>query len=272
MSDVVCILGMHRSGTSMLSHWLQSMGLPIGIDLLRADFSNQKGHFEDTEFLTLHKQLLEEVDFDNSGLFVDSTPRLNGRQNEKIKKLIEKKSKLNSQWGWKEPRTCLFLSAYLSVIPQLNLLTIIRDYRQTISSLLYRDVLRVKALKYGGVRRRLNWELRKNGIIKSVIRNNYENYERSTIIYYDNILKALRASENSNCLVLEFRDLLNHDQNIYNYLTSQWNLKLDYLPFARIYDDKVQIDSKFTDKYGVENSELKNLQSEILNFRSPSWK
>jgi hypothetical protein len=51
MSKVLCIAGMHRSGTSLVTSWLQRCGLQIDDgQLLAANTGNPTGHFEDIEF------------------------------------------------------------------------------------------------------------------------------------------------------------------------------------------------------------------------------
>ena len=57
-SKVVVIVGMHRSGTSLITQWLQRCGLFIGDSLEGPGVGNVQGHFEDIDFLQLHQELL----------------------------------------------------------------------------------------------------------------------------------------------------------------------------------------------------------------------
>ncbi len=52
------ISGFHRSGTSLTAQYLHRAGLNPGDNLLGANPSNPVGHFEDKDFLVLHKDIL----------------------------------------------------------------------------------------------------------------------------------------------------------------------------------------------------------------------
>ena len=69
----VCIIGMHRSGTSMVANLLRRHGLSLGPDecLLGANESNQAGHFEHAGFVEINEALLKQL-----GGSWDNPPRL----------------------------------------------------------------------------------------------------------------------------------------------------------------------------------------------------
>ena len=60
MSDAVCIIGMHRSGTSMVTRLLKSCGLILGPDaqLVGPDAGNIDGHFEHMGFVKINDAIL----------------------------------------------------------------------------------------------------------------------------------------------------------------------------------------------------------------------
>lgn len=72
MSEQLIVAGFHRSGTSLVCQLLHRAGLFLGYDLLEAAFSNPHGHFEDTEVLNLHRQILA----DNGKTWLVSKPFL----------------------------------------------------------------------------------------------------------------------------------------------------------------------------------------------------
>ena len=57
-SAPLVLCGMHRSGTSLTASLLATAGLHLGEDLLAASSGNQRGHFEDLEILTFHRNVL----------------------------------------------------------------------------------------------------------------------------------------------------------------------------------------------------------------------
>ena len=54
----VIILGMHRSGTSMIAGILECLGVNLGENQLGKQWFNPLGHFEDVDFLSLNKDIL----------------------------------------------------------------------------------------------------------------------------------------------------------------------------------------------------------------------
>lgn len=51
------VLGMHRSGTSLVSAGINSLGIDFGTKLMGESASNQKGHWEDTDIVGLNNRL-----------------------------------------------------------------------------------------------------------------------------------------------------------------------------------------------------------------------
>ena len=51
MRSQVIVLGMHRSGTSLIASILHLSGISMGKEFLRPDNGNPGGYFEDLEFL-----------------------------------------------------------------------------------------------------------------------------------------------------------------------------------------------------------------------------
>ena len=57
-SKQVVVLGMHRSGTSMLSKILSNIGFDMGKSHEVRDISNVDGHYEDVEILEINEEIL----------------------------------------------------------------------------------------------------------------------------------------------------------------------------------------------------------------------
>src|SRR5690242_17245936 len=116
MSKVLIVVGMHRSGTSMITQWLNRCGLSIGEELYPADMANREGYFEDTDFLKVHQELLKKRNHPSTGFIDQPVGHLQHGELQRIQDLIDTKSK-KEEWGWKEPRTCLFLDVYRKLVP-----------------------------------------------------------------------------------------------------------------------------------------------------------
>src|SRR3972149_1538089 len=62
MRSQVIVLGMHRSGTSLIASILHLSGISMGKEFLRPDNGNPGGYFEDLEFLNLNKTILTQAE------------------------------------------------------------------------------------------------------------------------------------------------------------------------------------------------------------------
>ncbi len=115
-SRVLLVLGMHRSGTSLLASVLKDHGVPMGRELLGPSKGNPHGHYEDRAILEFHERILARVRaetgrvFDNGSMVADPEAiELLPEEVEEGARLVEERRK-PGLWGWKDPRTCLFLN------------------------------------------------------------------------------------------------------------------------------------------------------------------
>ena len=138
-SRILIIAGMHRSGTSLITNWLHHCGLEVGERLVEASAGNKEGHFEDTEFLKIHEEILADNGLTTTGLIFDKPLTISEYELEKLKTILKIKERRFHQWGWKEPRTCLFLDTYGKLLPEAKYLVIVRDYLSVVNSLLKRS-------------------------------------------------------------------------------------------------------------------------------------
>ncbi|HVD98853.1 MAG TPA: sulfotransferase [Cytophagaceae bacterium] len=119
------IIGMHRSGTSLTSAILQKAGLFIGDELMGAGNGNTKGHFESTDFHNLHTKALQHSSLNVDGWDLQTIDQLPAELDKEATQLIEKNQQL--QWGWKNPRTTLFMNYWCQKIPDAYYLFVYRD-------------------------------------------------------------------------------------------------------------------------------------------------
>ena len=61
ISKTIVILGMHKSGTSMVAGVLEKLGVNMGKELLGPHWSNPLGHFENVKFVNLDERILKEA-------------------------------------------------------------------------------------------------------------------------------------------------------------------------------------------------------------------
>jgi hypothetical protein len=122
----LCITGMHRSGTSVVSSLLQSGGLDIGQRLLGAGEGNVKGHFEDLDFFQLHLQILKSQKMHSTGFTLQQPLPIDEPNVHRARALIAERRRRGVTWGWKDPRSTLFLDFWRKMLPEANFLFLYR--------------------------------------------------------------------------------------------------------------------------------------------------
>jgi hypothetical protein len=148
--NVICIIGGHRSGTSMVAGLLNQCGLNLGPEerLLGPNAGNAMGHFEHTGFLEIDDALLKHF-----GGSWDNPPRLKSgwEQDPTLGELIDRAKRLSetfsasAAWGWKEPRSTLLLAFWQRLIPNLRYVICIRNPMEVTRSLAERNGISIPA-------------------------------------------------------------------------------------------------------------------------------
>ena len=134
-TSILVIASMHRSGSSLVASLLQSAGLHIGRKvMLYPNEGNPKGYFESFDFWHFHRSVLQSQGIDEDGWTLQEKIEVDDRFVEEAKKIVSQNS-LSLTWGWKEPRTTLFLDFWAELLPEANFLLIYRSPWEVIDSL-----------------------------------------------------------------------------------------------------------------------------------------
>jgi hypothetical protein len=183
MNNCLIIIGMGRSGTSLVSSVLQKSGLFIGDSLLGATPHNINGHFENVDFYNFHKKALAFLSLNTDGWVLQTIEELNNEFEIEAREIIKQNSR--EQWGWKDPRTTLFLPFWEKLIPEAKYIFLYRNPWDVADSLFRRakdpfmDEDPVLALKF--------WDFYNKQII-----NMYKKHEaESILINIDDILNDI---------------------------------------------------------------------------------
>jgi hypothetical protein len=134
VSDVLLVAGFHRSGTSLVTRLLHQAGLFVGDTLLEPLRSNPYGHFEDSEVVTIHEQILQD---NGMGWQVTQrwVPTVGSTRWQSIESLVRRRRAAHQFWGFKDPRLSLFLPLWKHVIPEARVLVVFRHYADCANSL-----------------------------------------------------------------------------------------------------------------------------------------
>lgn len=138
----IIILGMHRSGTSMLSGMLDRLGIDMGDDQPGRQLSNPLGHFEDGDLLSLNEYIISQAggSWDNpppAALVQNQAAKLDDRIQEII--LNKRLANPDQPWGWKDPRTSLTINLYLPYLRNPYIIWSQRDPESISNSLWVRN-------------------------------------------------------------------------------------------------------------------------------------
>ncbi len=161
--NIFPVLGMHRSGTSMVTRALNLLGMELGEYLQPPGKANPRGFWEHRLFQVINMQFLESggmhpSGYGNHATLIDfnrraGSYRLGAKFEEQLINTIQD-AFVSPCWGWKDPRTVVLWSFWLRLFQEkgytnVRPVVVFRDPSATIQSLQRRGDVRSSALKYG---------------------------------------------------------------------------------------------------------------------------
>ena len=137
-SKTLLCSGFHRSATSATAHFLANAGLDMGSKLLGGGISNKGGHYEDQLAVNLHDKWL--LKNNTSWQFHDEVDlKVANNTLVELKQYVDSRDITEKSWGVKDPRACLFLPEWDSVLEDRGYyLFLLRHWSSCIESLLHR--------------------------------------------------------------------------------------------------------------------------------------
>ena len=177
---IFLILGMHRSGSSLLTQLISSLGIHLGQEIMKADKFNPDGYWENLRVVDLHNRMLEEQgnQWYAPAHPIDTT-RLLKKYGEEALLMVSEMDRQGLDWGWKDPRMPLFLDFWLEILKGRDIRFLItnRSPSAIAASLLQRDAIPVEVSLY-------LWEMTTRMIISRI--NSTDDH---LIVDYDALLK-----------------------------------------------------------------------------------
>jgi hypothetical protein len=145
MEKVVSVLGMHRSGTSLVARILNILGVYLGPEeeLLERKPDNPEGFWELKPIIQLNEELLVRC----GGTMQDPPSFPPGWESdaslspllEQARLMLEEHFTRREVWGWKDPRTCLTLPFWRRLVEPTHYVFCIRNPMEVAHSLRCRD-------------------------------------------------------------------------------------------------------------------------------------
>lgn len=247
------IIGMHRSGTSMMANMLNQLGLFIGHKLLPFDL------YEASFFVTLNEWILAQANasWDNpyNYQFADEVFEAQAREiligelkGKKKKDFLGKQKvsdirSLDIPWAWKDPRSTITIDLWKSIFPEARILHIYRNPVDVAASLAKRerDIRASRKLRYlVRILRFLNYKATQNLSLRVM------QVEEGIKLWEDYVSKAfsLDASYGSDVMHLRYEDFLESPLTFLPEVAAFAGLPADRTKMAEL-SEGIHADRKF---------------------------
>lgn len=133
MPEIICVLGMHRSGTSLIARMLNLLGVSLGPEahLAGSAEDNPKGFWENKLLVSINEEILSRWggSWDEPPSFPEgweSSPKLSDLR-QRVRAIIREDFAAAELWGWKDPRTCLTLPFWQKLLPPMQYVICLRN-------------------------------------------------------------------------------------------------------------------------------------------------
>lgn len=148
---IFVLLGMHKSGTTLISQMMHESGINMCEDFDRGITYDAGNKYERLEFLIYNTAILDirvstfssDIVETADDLSLSKHPRTLGRL---IEKRVSEISSGHRNWGFKDPRTCMTYRAWRKHLPEHRVLVSFRNPYE-VAAHLARSVRKIRMLK-----------------------------------------------------------------------------------------------------------------------------
>lgn len=248
MNTQLVFVGYHRSGTSAVTQNFAKANLFVGEILLEAKTTNPYGHFEDVEFLAINRSILES-NYLNWKLKNNPVPVIRNEVYDNALDLIAKRDSCFSVWGFKDPRSCLFLDFWHSVLRNPKYVITLRHFSSCIDSIMRRTLY-----DYYVIEDQIQAENNKLDLF------NYNSICINWCIYMSSVL-AFISLRNPDILVLNI-DEINQDISIIDRCNQKFGTQLKSIKLSDTFDNNA---------FKRQNPFEYNINPDILRIANNIW-
>ena len=256
-TNIYLVLGMHRSGTSLVSGLLHQSGIIMGTPdnfLPKPNKENPKGFFENFDFRQINDRFLESAGYIVKDWNREFDPRsINLLKRIKIQRQMQKilleYAQKYYKWGWKDPRQMLTCSQWYKALKATKL------DRKLKVIFVYRNPLSVAV------------SMQKRG--------NIEELERGLDIWYlyNQTAFSFLEKEQLPCLTFSFENLTQNTATVMSELSKFVEVAIKPEIYQQFIEPKLvrsQTKNPELNKLLDNKIEVKNLLSELAVWELPS--
>ena len=176
---IILVLGMHRSGTSLVAQLIAKWGAYMGEEIMEANEFNEDGYWEDMKLFRFHEKILKEQS--NTWYAppeILNTDKLIEEYGDEAKLLVEQMDRKNQVWCWKDPRLIVLFDFWKKILDGRDIVYILsnRDPKAIALSLKKRDKMSYSISL-------LVWEVTMIKILQSLKKT-----DKYLFIYYEKLL------------------------------------------------------------------------------------
>lgn len=144
---ITCVLGTHRSGTSLATRIVNLLGVDLGPEdhMVRAAPDNPRGFWEHRGIVKLNEEILEQLGGSTARppAFPPGWETASDLEHlrDRAQRIIQEEFAGKASWGWKDPRSCLTLPFWQRLLPPMRYVICLRNPLDVERSLRRRDGL-----------------------------------------------------------------------------------------------------------------------------------
>ncbi len=124
---IYVILGMHKSGTTLVSQILQHSGINMGESIDASISYDQGNKYERRSTRILNGEILGCNGMEIIDLVAPDTPQLTEEQRGRMREIIQNCNEQYMDWGFKDPRTCLVYPLWAAELPEHKIIVVYRS-------------------------------------------------------------------------------------------------------------------------------------------------
>ena len=142
---MIVVIGMHRSGTSVVANLLKESGIEFGTNLVGKGLGNEKGHFENKDLLELTANDLVDKGFRSDGIDfrIKGSLKFSLKTRKRFESIIDGLEEEGGLIGIKEPRSTLFYEQFDRLNRKCFYVLVLRNHNEVVASLVRRHKTKV---------------------------------------------------------------------------------------------------------------------------------